>query len=56
MLPNDLPDDQEKVSTLILLVPSTIYGVEAEKLADMDDFFKVQEIVENFGTLVIDNL
>jgi len=38
--------------------PSTIYGVEVEKLTNMDaDFFTVQNwIVRNFGTLVINNL
>ena len=34
-----------QVSTLILVVASTIYGVEVEKLTNMDaDFFTVQEI------------
>ena len=46
-----------QVSTLILVVPSTIYSVEVEKHTNMDaDFFTVQEIVRNFGTLVINNL
>ena len=47
-----------QVSTLILVVASTIYGVEVEKLTNMDaDFFTVQNwIVRNFGTLVINNL
>ena len=55
---DDLPNDQDKECFkifLILVVPSTIYGVEVEKLTNMDaDFFTVQNwIVRNFGTLVI---
>ena len=33
-----------QVSTLILVVASTIYGVEVEKLTNMDADFTVQEI------------